>query len=147
MTADVCLDASVAVKWLLFEEDSDIALRVLALASDGDLRLVVPPHMPIEVTSAVYKSARLGRIPRGAALQALREFQNAPIEVLATPNVAIEAFRFAALIGAKLPYDSYYLALAEALGCELLTADREFYDACRPQGKPVRLLSDYAPTA
>jgi len=40
-------------------------------------------------------------------------------------------------------YDAAYLALAEALGCQLWTGDRHFYQAVYEKAPQVRWIGDY----
>ena len=61
------VDASVAVKWLVEEPDSDAAL---ALAESGE-ELHAPRLMASEVANALWRKARLGQIERADASAAL----------------------------------------------------------------------------
>ena len=57
------VDASVAVKWLVAEEDSSAADRLLAGGDD----LHAPRLMASEVANALWRKARMGEIERGRA--------------------------------------------------------------------------------
>ena len=57
------VDAGVAVKWLVAEEGSDAADRLLA--NDDDL--YAPRLMASEVANALWRKVRLGEIERGQA--------------------------------------------------------------------------------
>ena len=69
----IVVDASVAVKWLVAEEGSDAADRLL---TDGD-DLYAPRLMASEVANALWRKARLGEIERDQAavlMTAVSEF-------------------------------------------------------------------------
>ena len=121
----VCIDASFAVKWVLPEEDSDLAKSMLADALRERVRLVAPPHFAVEVTSAIYKRLHDGAITIDAARGCFREFSSFAVETVWLPGLAERSIEIAAELDWSLPYDAFYLALGEALGCELWTADRQ----------------------
>ena len=56
------VDASVAVKWLVVEEDADVAQE---LATSGQ-ELHAPRLMASEVANALWRKARAGEIERRA---------------------------------------------------------------------------------
>ena len=60
---NLVVDASVAVKWLIAEENSDAAHR---LAASGD-DLHAPRLMASEIANALWRKARMGEIERGRA--------------------------------------------------------------------------------
>ena len=49
----VCVDASVAAKWVLPEEHRDKALTLYEDCQRIDTVVVAPPHLPIEVTNVI----------------------------------------------------------------------------------------------
>ena len=55
------VDPSVAVKWLVAEEDSDAADRLLA----GDDDLHAPRLMASKIANALWRKTRTGEIERG----------------------------------------------------------------------------------
>ena len=57
------VDASVAVKWLIAEDDSDVARELAASGED----LHAPRLMASEIANALWRKARLGEIERGGA--------------------------------------------------------------------------------
>jgi len=55
--------------------------------------------------------------------------------------------QIATRFGLSTAYDAYYLGLAEILGCELWTADEEFFNAVREGFDKIKLLKDFDPAA
>ena len=129
------IDASVALKWLVPEPDSESARAWI-----GRTELLAPALIHIEAANVLWRLVRRGDIldegaaPRLALLPSLvRTIDDAPLVRL--------AFDLAVQLGHPV-YDCVYLAAAEALDDELLTADARFVKALEgtEQMKRVRLL-------
>ena len=135
------VDASVAVKWLVAEEDSDMAR---ALAASGD-ELRAPRLMASELAHALWRKARLGEIERGEAGAMLATIPDMPVRWGADEDVAADAARLALGLD-RTVYDCVYLALAYRLGATVVTADRRFVNALRPteHSEAAMALADYA---
>ena len=112
------VDASVALKWLVAEEQSDVAARLL----DGSYELFAPRLMASEVGNALWRKVRVGEIePRqaGALADALPQL---PVGWAEDDEISADALRIA--ISLERPaYACTYLALAHRLGATLITAD------------------------
>lgn len=133
------VDASVAVKWLVEEDGSKAADRLVR--SDYDLR--APRLMASEVASALSKKARMGELPRekigilAAAISAM------PVRWGDDEHVCADAVRLALTLRHPV-YDCVYLALAHHVGGRMVTADARFATALAPtvHGGSVLLLAD-----
>ncbi len=136
-----CIDASFAVKWVLPEEHSARALAMLDDALRQQARLVAPPHFAVEVTSAIYKKLRDRLIDMDEAKGCLRQLSLIAIETVWRPGLAERSLEIAAEFDWPYPYDAFYLALAEALGCQLWTADQRLHGDAH-HDYSVHLLSD-----
>jgi predicted nucleic acid-binding protein len=140
---EICVDASVAAKWLLRERDRDraLALRADVLGSGG--RIVAPYLLVGEVASAIYKKCQTGqiRLELGRLLTAMAG--QLSVETMAPPQLPLRAFEIAAQLQLKWVYDAFYVALAEIVGCDLWTADEALHAAVREVHTHVRLLSAY----
>jgi predicted nucleic acid-binding protein len=141
---DVCFDASVAVKWVLREEGTDAARRILADVLRGGQRIVAPPHLIAEVTSAIYRRLRIGEILLPEAIERMSTFVSIPIELVAPPALAPRALQLASEFRWGYPYGAMYLAVGELLDCEVWTADRDFSDDAHEKYPRLRLLSELA---
>lgn len=116
------IDASVAVKWFVPEDDSD---RALDLAARHTLR--APPLLMTEVGNAIWKKLR-----RGELIEKLEAFarhadlaQVVDIVEGRTRELAVRALELAVLLDHAV-YDCVYLALAEADDDVVITADATF---------------------
>lgn len=138
-----CIDASIAVKWILPEDDSEMANLLLGRAQRGGDVLVAPVHLHAQVTSAIYKRVRNGTLSPGLASQMLTVFDTLPLRRRHPPGLSTRALHVAIDLNMKYPYDAFYLALGELLDCVVWTADRALYAAAHESFPRLRLLSDY----
>ncbi|MEK6258201.1 MAG: type II toxin-antitoxin system VapC family toxin [Planctomycetota bacterium] len=134
------LDASVAVKWTLQESDSDDARKLLDDIDAGLIDVAAPNTFPVEVAHALTKAERRGVIPRGEAQLGLTEVMTASVTLHDTLPLLTRAVELASekRIGV---YDCLYVALAEELDCERVTADVRLVNVFRDLSRIV-LLSD-----
>ena len=137
------VDASVAVKLLVDEPDSDAARE---LAANGQ-ELHAPRLMVSEVANALWRKARLGQIERADAGAALVLLSDMPMRWNDDETVSADAVRLALALDHPV-YDCMYLALAHRIGATVVTADRRFVTAAAPtqHGEAVLTLADYAAT-
>ena len=137
------VDANVAVKWLVAEEDADVAEE---LATSGD-DLHAPRLMASEVANALWRKARVGEIERRAAGVLLANVPDMPVRWGADELVSADAVRLALALDHSV-YDCVYLALAHRIGAVMLTADSRFANAvaATEHGESILTLADYAET-
>lgn len=116
------IDASVAAKWFLAEQDSADAL---ALLNSG--RQLLGPHLlAIEVNAAITRRHRNGLLSDTLAIEALAD----AAAVLDTASVRLERDALLLPRGAEIALairhplqDCLYIACAERNGADLITAD------------------------
>ncbi len=116
------IDASVVSKWFVPEDDSD---RAIALVSEEQLR--APALLMTEIGNTIWKKLRRGelldRLDIAARLADLRQIVD--IVEGRRGELAVRALELAIALDHAI-YDGVYLALAEADGDVLLTADDAF---------------------
>ena len=134
------VDASVAVKWLVAEEDSDAADRLLA----GDEDLHAPRLMASEIANALWRKARTGEIERGRAGVLMAAVSEMPVHWSSDERLCADALRLAVALDRPV-CDCVYLALAHRVGARLVTADARFANALATteHGGTVVTLQDY----
>ena len=113
------IDAGVAVKWLVEEDGSDAANRLL----NGNKDLYAPRPMASEVANALWRKARLSEIDEADAL--MTGLSEMPVRWSADETVCADAVRLAVALDRPV-YDCVYLALAHRLDARLVTADARF---------------------
>jgi predicted nucleic acid-binding protein len=125
--SDVVVDASVAVKWFVPENYSDDATRLL----DVRFRRHVPVLLHSEVGQTIWKKVNHRKeIYAAEGRSIVRGLMITPLELHAVTPLLEPAFDIALATG-RTVYDSIYVALAVALGCKFVTADRKLYNALR----------------
>lgn len=129
------LDSSVALKWLVPEENSEAAIALI-----GQADLFVPAFFHAEVANALWKKARRNEIRIG---EVSPHFAQLPelVTTLDETDAIPRALEIAVELGHPV-YDCIYLALAEARGDEVLTADLKFARklAATPMAARIREL-------
>ncbi len=137
------VDASVAVKLLVDEPDSDAARE---LAASGH-ELHAPRLMASEVANTLWRKARIGEIEHADAGAAMALLRDMPLRWNDDETVTADAVRLALALDHPV-YDCVYLALAHRIGATVVTADRRFVTAVAPteHGETVVTLADYAGT-
>lgn len=133
------MDASVAVKWLIPEDDSPHAWRIQEKYQDEQLDIVAPYLVISEVANVLWKRARRGDLSGEAARRACAQFLlDSP--VLLDSNTVSNAALGLALAHHRPFYDCLYLALALDQRCDLVTADEKFFHALGATFPQIRLL-------
>ena len=118
----VVVDASVVIKWLVAEEDSEQALLV---RTNHDI--AAPDFLLIECRNALLSKLRRQKLQRRqteAGQIALEEI-SAGIIILPTPPMLHQAFALALDLAEPI-YDCIYLAAALVTDRKLITADVRF---------------------
>lgn len=92
--------------------------------------LYAPELWIYEVTSALCKAVRFGGLTDSEANRCLMQALNLGVRTVAADDVQVQsAFAWTMRLNRASAYDSFYLALAESLGCELVTADKHLSNA------------------
>jgi predicted nucleic acid-binding protein len=135
---DVILDTSVVVKWFIRppEDDMAMALAIRDGIRTGALYPILPDLLLYELVNVLHHQPELAREDVAAALDSLEEMT---LDVQPfSPGLGKDAARIAASNGVST-YDAYFIALAEALECPLVTADRRCYLKVRHRGSVILL--------
>jgi predicted nucleic acid-binding protein len=136
------VDASVALKWLVLEDMSDVAKE---LYGTGD-HLVAPRLITTEIANALARKTMQGMLTRH---EAKYHFSSLPqfLPDLADIDDLIEPALENACALRHPIYDLIYLEVARRLDAQLVTADRRFTAkiAGTDFARHVTLLSDWRP--
>ena len=143
MSGVVVVDASLAVKWLVREVHSDKAYALAHSWAREEVYPMAPYLMPVEVANALYKRVMRKEISLQEASSLLDGLLSTRIELREPAGVHVKAMELAAELKQDAVYDAHYLALAEALNCELWTADERFYRAATSGHTQVRWLGSF----
>lgn len=139
---NLVLDASVAAKWLLEEEDTREAEALLESCEAGRYAPVAPAILAPEIAAVLWKRMIRGFLTMNQAKSLYQQFELirpplVPLDGLVRPALEL-ALRFRHSI-----YDCLYVVLSRQMGCCMVTADERLYHAFSPRIQEVRLLRDW----
>lgn len=130
---DLVIDASVAIKWVIEEHGSREALALRRH------RLFAPDLLAAECANVLWKKTQRREISAEEARLAARLLERADVELAPMRRLLEPATALAIALG-YTAYDCTYLALAESLSCDLVTADQRFSASVLPAGCKSRVL-------
>jgi len=136
------VDASVAIKWLIPEDDQPRALYIRQSYQEGALHVIAPGLITAEIGNVLWKYAMRGLLTAADADRALARFQQDSPILKDSPSLNATALRLA-LRYRRTFYDSLYLALAMLHQCDLITADERLVRSMQPAFPSVHLLREY----
>lgn len=143
MSDFVVVDASVAFKWLVEEENSDKATALTRLWDDHGTQPMAPPVMPFEVANALHRRVMREDFVLEVAKELLQDLLSLGVVLHQTPSLHIRALELASQLNQGAVYDAHYLALAESLDCEMWTADQRLYRAAGPVFDNMRWIGNF----
>jgi predicted nucleic acid-binding protein len=129
----IVVDASVALAWLLGDEQDQLAEHALeVVVTEG---AVAPAHWPVEVANALLAAERRGRLTVEDTRRASRLLEDlgidiVPVELGTAAGTVLDAGREYGLT----VYDAAYLELAWHRGLALATLDDDLAAACLASG-------------
>ena len=147
MSDTVVVDANLALKWVLLEEDSHTSMLLLDKWTDEGRTVIAPALFAYEVTNILYRQAVSGKLTYDESRRGLEKLFALEIrlEFSLYKEVSTQAMEFAERFRLPATYDAHYLALAYAEQCECWTADRRLWNAVKRELDWVRWLGDYQP--
>jgi predicted nucleic acid-binding protein len=137
------VDASVAAKWVLFEDYSEQASLLLSQYS----QLFAPEIINLEVVSAITKKHRMGVLPENLARKALVTWQeyieNEAIILLDNQKIWQDAKNLAIALPHAFP-DCLYIALAKQKKMPLITADKILVEKAKAHYSDIVTLNKFS---
>ncbi len=141
----IVVDACVAIKWFVREEDSALAVRLL---ETSDLVFFAPDIFRPEVVNGLLRQRRSGHLSDDLLDRILVELDLVMPELVSSAPLMSLAVRIARRLDHPV-YDCLYLAPAELHDMTLVTADVQFAHRCLtglendPISARIRLLGEY----
>jgi predicted nucleic acid-binding protein len=124
LSPQIVVDASVAVKWVIAEQDSSLAEAL------SGRQMTAPSLLLIECGNALLRRARAGDFAAEAVAGKVRALRAAPVRLVRDEQHLEAAIALATQLRHSL-YDCLYLALALAEQVRLITADQRFVGTVR----------------
>lgn len=145
MTSWVCLDANILLKLVLNEPDSHLVDELWRSWLDRGVYPAAPYLFPFEITVVIRKLVFQRKLDAESGLKALRKALAFDVQLLTFPGIHEQAWFLASRFNQPATYETFYLALAERLGCEFWTADHRLVNTVRESFPWIRWLGDYKP--
>jgi len=141
---EVCVDASLAVKVVVAEPDSDKADALFNEWANERKQLIAPAFFEVETDSILQQKVVLRKeLTLEQAAAAFAKLQTLPIQQIAVPGQRQRAWEIATDLGLPTVYDATYLALAELHRCEFWTADERLFNRAKDRLHFVKWLGSY----
>jgi predicted nucleic acid-binding protein len=135
------IDASVALKWFLHEENSQGADDLFKAFLSGDTELLSPDVIILEVANTLWKQvALLKNLGAQEASSIFHDFLTLPLNLQSSGGLTNQALALA-LMHQHAVYDMIYCALAIERNCEFVTADQVLVSKVAKSLPFVRLLA------
>lgn len=139
----VVVDASVALKWRLRDEEA--TQQADALLEDflaGNLELLTPTLFDYEIANALRVAVTRQRLSEEDAAVALADFAQFALVRYDFSGIASRTFHLSGQ-HQRSAYDSAYMALAQAQGVWFFTGDKRLFSAVGQALAWVKWLGDY----
>jgi len=136
------IDASVASRFLLFEDLSDKAGLVLEGFLEGTFDLAAPRLVVYEVGNTLWKAVKQGLINLDEAVEKFSYFMRLKIGSVELDGEAHEEVLKWSVKNDATYYDSAYVRSSKMIGASLLTADDVFYEKVHKEISTTH-LKDY----
>lgn len=126
----IVIDSSALVEVLLRRSRAVALSEILA-----DTEKVAPDLIGAETVSTLRRLEQQGNVSTERAEEAIADLLDAPIQIVKTSGLLERAWQLRHVLSA---YDAVYVALAEDLGCELVTLDGRL---TRAPGLPIKTIT------
>jgi|SRR3989344_3668406 len=117
------IDASVAVKWFLNEENSDIAINLKNSFLKGELILIAPDLIILEILNAL----RYNRQKKDELIRANKDVLELNLNLIKINNELLMKTIENSIKYNITVYDALYVTLAQVHGTFLITVDKGLY--------------------
>jgi predicted nucleic acid-binding protein len=144
MSDVVVVDASLALKWILAESDSNRAVKLLNQWTDDGTSIIAPALFAYEVANILYRQTVAGKLTYQEARQELANLFSIGVflEFSRYDDISMQAMEFAHQLKLPATYDAHYLALAFLVNCECWIADKRLWNAVKGKYHWVHWFSD-----
>ncbi len=128
MNSWVCVDACLALKLVLGEDDSPRAIALWEQWIEADIGIVAPTLLAYEATAVLRSKVYRGLLTPEHGDQAFEALCAQDIQYLSPDNLHTRAWELARQLNCPTAYDAHYLALADIACCPFWTADERLYN-------------------
>lgn len=136
----LCLDASILIKLLTREPDSDKVHALFGGWLENSENLIAPAFCLYELYAVLRKKNHLGLLTDDQTQTCLTDLKELPVTFLPDQELLGEAFLWSKRLKQAVIYDCLYLALAHQENALFWTADRKFYEAAKGEFTNVEVI-------
>lgn len=145
-SAEVVVDASLALKWVVEEPYSAEAHALLNRWRESRRALLAPALFLYEITNALAKRMQRHQLTLEQSKDRLRFFLESGPLLKQIGVIHPRALELMERFGLPTAYDAHYLALAESERCECWTADERLWNSVKRELAWVRWIGEPAQT-
>lgn len=147
-STEICVDASLAIKVVVPEADSEKADALFEQWANEERQLIAPVFFEVETDSILRQKISLRHeLTADQAQRAFASLRSLPIKTAHSTNKRERAWEIAREFDFPTVYDATYLALAELRQCEFWTADEKLFKQLRNRLSFVQWLGNYSPVS
>lgn len=136
------IDTSALVKYVLPEQDSPVAEKLVALHRVGTINLIAPEYILVESANVLWKHLERRNILLEEAVESLRTLRDLRVRLISNAELLDDALTLAADSGITV-YDSLFCTLAARENAQLITSDRPLVRRMTGTGVEAVLLSEF----
>jgi predicted nucleic acid-binding protein len=141
--SDTVVDSSVVAKWILPEQDTAHAERLIEEVALKGERLIGVDLAFVEVTNAIWKRYYRGLATLDETRQYLDDLLPSPVHVEPAVRLLKPALEIAAKYG-RTVYDTLFIALCRDLELQGVKADEPLYNAVHADFPKIILLRNWS---
>lgn len=134
------IDPSVAVKWYIPEDYSDLAIILLKKFEKPNVKIYAPSLFKVEFSNVIRKYLIRELLDEDVAKEILEEVKKLPVIYMEMTWERIErAFLYATKKNLTL-YDALYIIIAKEVGGKIITADKKVLNATTDDDSVVSII-------
>lgn len=141
---NICVDASLVVKWLADEEGSDIARGLNNAWRKKGTQLIAPGLLDYEVGTALRRKVRGGLFQTEDLFPIFDLYKRSEILLFHLPDLLVQAVPLAISLDQPTIYDIAYLLIAKQQKTDFVTADEKFCRKAQVLYPFVKFYKEYS---
>jgi predicted nucleic acid-binding protein len=143
MNGSVCIDASLALTWLLPAEQDGIASILRRKWDEQGVEIITAPLFHAEVTLVLSEQVYFKKLLPEEGEEVFSVYLGMGVKSIDTPEIQKKAWELAKKFNLPRTYDTQYLGVAELKDCELWTNDRRLVNSLRGKVSRIRWVGEY----
>lgn len=140
----VVVDASLAIKWVLIEQDSPRAVMLLERWHSEEKEIIAPALFTYEVSNILHRQVVTNKLTYDEAKRGLKKLFaiGVSLDFSQYEDISTQAMMLAHRYDLPAAYDAHYLALAARENCEYWTADTRLWNTVKSKLSWVHWIGD-----